>query len=261
MTKEQSLLYKAGVFALVAIGVLALAAIWIMVDQNSRQNSQQLPVEGKAEVSVVPNKATLSVTFEEEGKTQEEATNKLSQKLSNLTATLDKEDVKSEDRKTENLSVNPKYEQCVYNPNMPTPCPSDPKIIGYVANQTMTVKMKIENGDKSKLEKLSGLIPAIGAKYTNGPSLEVDNKEAVNQARAEAIKDAQAKAEITAKALGMRLGKMLYYSENNGAVPMPYYSARAEVAMDMKMVGSAPVPVELGSDKVTVSVNITYELK
>jgi uncharacterized protein YggE len=261
MTKEQSLLYKAGVFALLAIGVLALAAIWIMFSQNNQSNSRQLPVEGKAEVSVVPNKATLSVTFEEEGKTQQEASDKLAQKLTNLSTTLDKEGVKIEDRKTENLSVAPKYEQCIYNPVSPTPCPAEPKIIGYTANQTMTIKMKIENGDKSKLEKLSGLIPAIGAKYTNGPSLEVDNKEAVNQARAEAIADAKAKAEATAKALGLRLGKIMYYSENSGGSPMPYYSARAEMVTDMKLQAAAPVQVELGTDKVSMTVSVTYEVE
>lgn len=259
MTTEQSLLYKSGVFALLAIGVLALAAIWVMVDQNSRQNTQQLPVEGKAEVSVVPNKATISFTFEEEGKTQQEASDKLAQKLANLSTTLDKEEVKKEDRQTENSSISPKYEQCVYTPERP--CPADPKIIGYTASQAMTVKLKIENGDKSKLEKLTGLIPSLGAKYTNGPNLEVDNKEALNQARAEAIADAKVKAEVTAKALGMRLGKILYYSESNGGGnPMPYYAARADVAMEMK-TAAAPVPVELGTDKVSLTVQITYELK
>lgn len=259
MTVEQSLLYKAGVFALIAIGILALAYLWVLIDQNSRQNTQQLPVEGKAEVSVVPNKAILSFTFEEEGKTQQEASNTLAQKLANLSATLDKEEIKKEDRKTENLSVSPKYEQCVYVPERP--CPAEPKIIGYTASQTMTVKLKIENGDKSKLEKLTGLIPALGAKYTNGPNLEVDNKEALNQARQEAIADAKAKAEVTAQALDMRLGKMLYYSESNGGgMPVPMYSARA-VTMEMKAQDAAPVPVELGTDKVSLTVQITYELK
>ena len=257
MTKEQSFLYKAGVFALLAIGVLALAAVWSIVDQSSRQNTQQLPVEGKAEVSVVPNKATLSFTFEEDGKVQQEASDKLAQKLANLSVALDKENIKKEDRKTENLSVSPKYDQCIYSPERP--CSSDPKIIGYTASQTMTVKLKIENGNKAELEKLVSLIPALGAKYTNGPSFEVDSKEALNQARAEAIAEAKAKAEITAKALGMRLGKLLYYTENSGGgTPMPYYAARADVAMEMKT--ASPVPVEVGTEKVSLTVQITYEL-
>jgi uncharacterized protein YggE len=130
MTNEQSILYKAGIFALIAIGLLALAAIWIMVSQNNRQNATTLPVEGRAEVSVVPNKATISTTFEMDGRDQAEASNKLSTKLTEVVAALDKEGIKPEDRKTENLSVNPKYEQCIYDVYRPQPCPSEPKIIG-----------------------------------------------------------------------------------------------------------------------------------
>lgn len=261
MTNEQSILYKAGIFALVAIGLLALAAIWIMISQNNRQNASTLPVEGRAEVSVVPNKATISTTFEMDGKDQAEASNKLSTKLTEIVVALDKEGIKPEDRKTENLSVNPKYEQCIYDAYRSQPCPSEPKIIGYTASQSLTINFKIENGDKTKLEKISGLLPGLGAKYTNGPNLTVDSKDATNQARAEAIADARAKAEVTAKALGKTLGDMMYYSENSGGQPMPYMmSTRAEV-INKTMDAAAPVPVELGTDKISMVVNITYELK
>jgi uncharacterized protein YggE len=111
------------------------------------------------------------------------------------------------------------------------------------------------------LEKVSGLLPGLGAKYTNGPNLIVDSKDATNQARAAAIVDARAKAEVTAKALGKTLGDMMYYSESNGDLPIPYMmSARAEVA-GKAMDAAAPMSVELGTDKVSIVVNITYELK
>jgi uncharacterized protein len=264
MEKEKSLLYKSGIFALVCVGLVALAGVYMIFTSRDDMNKKTLPAQGKGEVKVVANKAKITSNFEFEGKTAEEASKLLASKMEEVKTVLDKEGVKEADRKTISNSNNPKYEQCDYTSSRPNPCFTNPKIIGHTAAQTLEISFDIKDGDKSSVEKVLGIMPSLGAKTSNGPDFVVDNKEAIKEARQIAIKDAREKAEAIASALGMRLGDVMYYSENNGSeYPIPMYSARAEMKMmgAMDMAKPVSVPVELGSDKVTVTVDITYELE
>lgn len=263
--KEMSILQKAGVFALVTIGILALSAVWFMYKSFSQQETRTFTVQGKGEIEVQATKATINADFVGEGTTAEEATTKLSTLSTKAFAELEKAGVKKEDIKTQSVSTNPKYEYCynyAYN-SYPAWCKGSPnqnRIIGYEAMQNFTVSIK---DNKELVEKLLGLFPTLGARSTNGPMWEVDNDAATQQAREEAVKDAKAKAEGIAKSLGMSLGKVQYYNENNsgGGYPIMYNkamsvgSAMAPQALDMS------VPVSQGTDKVIVNVDITYELE
>lgn len=268
-TKEVTLLQKAGVFALGAIGILALSAVWFMYKSTTQQYARVLPVQGKGEVEVQATKATISADFVGESKNTKdggEAVQKLSEISTKVFAELEKAGVKKEDIKTQNVSTNPKYEYC-YNytqGNMPVYCrtnPNEPKIVGFTATQNFTISI---NDNKDLVEKILGLMPSLGARNTNGPNWEVDNKAAVQQAREKAVAEAKEKAEGIAKSLGMSLGDVTSYSENTGGgtpYPVMYMktmSARAEMA---PIAADVSVPVSQGTDKVTVNVDITYELK
>jgi uncharacterized protein YggE len=260
------MLQKAGVFTLVTIGILALSAVWFMYKGFSQTNIKTFAVQGKGEVSVVATKATINSDFVGEAKTSEEAIKILSESSTKVFAALADAGVKKEDIKTASVSTNPKYDYC-YNytkvtmPGYCTTNPNDPKIVGYTASQNFEIKI---NDNKDLVEKLLGLLPTIGARNMNGPNWEVDNKVAVQQAREAAVNEARAKAEGIAKSLGMSLGDVTYYTENQGGggYPIMYaktMSARAEMAPMAAM--DVSVPVSQGTDKVTVNVDITYELR
>ncbi len=263
---QLTLLQKAGVFALMCAGVLALSGVWYMYKSFSDSDRRTFAVQGKGEVDVQATKATINADFVGEGTTASEATTKLSTASTKAFAALEAAGVKKEDIKTQSVSTNPKYEYC-YNysaSSYPTWCkgsPSQSRTVGFEATQNFTVKV---SDNKELVEKLLGLFPDLGARNTNGPMWEVDNDAATQQAREEAVKEARAKAEGIAKSLGMRLGDVQYYSEDNGGYPIMYgkgmggnatMSVAPEAARDMS------VPVSQGTDKVTVTVNITYELR
>ena len=265
MNQETTLLQKAGVFALVCVGLLALSGVWYMYKSFSHQDVKTFAVQGKGEVNVQATKATINADFVGEGTTPEEATKKLTEQSEKAFAELEKVGVKKEDIKTKNVSSNPKYEYCYnYGGNLPTWCknnPSQNRIVGYEATQNFEVKI---SDNKELVEKVLGMFPSLGARNMNGPNWEVDNKVAIQQARELAVKEAREKADGIAKSLGMSLGDVQYYSEDQGGYPVPMLygkgavmSARAEMAPAM----DASVPVSAGTDKVTVNVNITYELR
>jgi uncharacterized protein len=258
---EKSLLYKSGTFALVCIGLLALTYIYYAFSSRNDMNKKTLPSQGKGEVTVTANKAKITSFFEFEAKTADESSKLLAAKMNEVKIALNKEGVDDKDRKTVSTSNNPVYENVICNYIAGKPCPVA-KVIGYTSGQTLEISFDIKEGDKSKAEKVLGLMPSLGAKSSFGPEFVVDNKEAMNQARELAIKDAKEKAEVVARALGMRLGDVMYYNENNApAYPVPMYSAKSEMRNMSAMDTSMPVPVEIGSDKVSVTVDITYELE
>lgn len=205
MNQETTLLQKAGVFALVCVGVLALSGVWYMYKAFSHQDTRTFTVQGKGEEEVTPNKATINADFVGEGKTADEATTKLKEMSEKVFTELEKAGVKEGDIKTQNFSTNPKYEYC-YNftaGNYPVWCkgnPSQNRIVGYEATENFSVTVK---DNKEMVEKLLGLFPSLGARNTNGPSWEVDNKDATQKAREKAVKEAREKAEGIAKSLGI----------------------------------------------------------
>ncbi len=265
MNQELSLLQKAGVFALVCAGLLALSGVWYLYKSFSHQDVKTFAVQGKGEVNVQPTKATINADFIGEGATPDEATKKLTEQTAKAFTELEKAGVQKENIKTQNVSSNPKYEYCYnYGGNLPAWCknnPSQNRVVGYEATQNFEVKI---SDNKDLVEKVLGLFPTLGARNMNGPNWEVDNKVATQQARELAVKEAREKAEGIAKSLGMTLGDVQYYFEDQGGQPYPMMyakgmgmSARTEIAPAM----DSSVPVSAGTDKVVVNVNITYELK
>ena len=141
---------------------------------------------------------------------------------------------------------------------MAYPCPTrDPKIIGYTATQSITVKIRAVD---TASDVRTGLA-SIGVTDISGPTFSIDNQDSLNdQARSKAIIDAKSKAEVLAKELGVKLGKVVSFSENgSNAYPVMYESK----AM-MSSSGSAPVPAPVlpkGENKITSNVSITYEIR
>lgn len=266
MNKEVQLLQRAGVFALACVGVLALTGVYYLYSSVSQGEMRTFNVQGKGEVEARANKATISSDFVAEATQPGDASAKLSELSKTAFAELEKAGVKKEDIKTASVSTNPKYDYC-YNyskTSMPGYCiqnPNEPKIVGYTSSQNFTITIK---DNTSMVEKLLGLLPTLGARNTYGPSWEVDSDEAIAEARKLAVEEAKAKAQSIADSLGMKLGEVQYYSENNGGgypVPMMYNATKAIGGARLEAQDAASIPVSEGLDKVTVNVDITYKLK
>jgi hypothetical protein len=270
MNNNITILQKAGVFALVCAGVLALSAVWFMYKNISDQDVKTFTVQGKGEVEVKATKATIVANFMTETKDPKNAKlaiEEMSALSKKVFSELETAGVKKEDIKTGQFSQNEKYDYCYNYTNqriaLPEYCqknPNEPKIIGYTVTQNFTVTVE---DNKELVEKLLGLLPSLGSKNLQGPNWEVDNKKAIQEARELAVKEAKEKATGIANAIGKSLGDVTYYSENQGGGGNPVFfgkdmlmSARAEVAP-----AYSPVSVSEGTDKVTVNVDITYELE
>jgi uncharacterized protein YggE len=95
-----------------------------------------------------------------------------------------------------------------------------------------------------------------GANSVNEVSFSVADPDSLaSEARAQAIADAQQRAQEMAGALGVTLGKVVSVSESGGYTPTPV-SYRGEGAVEY----AAAVPLPAGSFSVRISVVVVYEL-
>src|SRR4029453_17917229 len=124
------------------------------------------------------------------------------------------------DIQTSSISLNPEYQ---YDQNRP------PRLTGYRATNTVNVKFR----DLKRTGAILDALVAEGSNQINGPNLTIDKPEsALDEARMKAIANGRARADLYARALGMRVARLLSVSESGGYAvppPMPMY-ARVEMA-------------------------------
>ncbi len=270
MQDNINLLYKSGIFTLISLGLLALAAIFFLWRGNVKTETRVFNVQGVGEVLSVPTKGTINATFKQEGKTQKEANDLLATNLQDANKEFDILKIDKKDIKTTSTQLTPKYEYCYNYPDKntwPDYCKSNPsseKIVGYISSQSITFSLE----NKDILEKLVGVLAGLRAKDVYGPNWElnkVDEENAKNEARKIAVAEAKKKAEIIASALGQSLGKVVSYNENFGGGGYPVLYAKAEMLSARNQVADqaagAPIPVSQGENKVTVNVDVQYELR
>lgn len=217
------------------------------------QGNTLLSVSAEGKTSRRPDMATFSAGVASTGKTAGEAMAANAADMNRVVAALKKAGIADKDIQTSNLSLNP-----IYADNSRTPPDAYgqqlPRIIGYSANNNVTVKQR----NVAEFGKVIDTLVAAGANQVNGPSFEVDDSDAAtDEARIEAMKKARARAELYARAAGLRVVRIVSISEGGGYTPpMPVMYARAAAA-DM---GGGPTPVQAGQVELSAGVNVLFEL-
>jgi uncharacterized protein YggE len=130
------------------------------------------------------------------------------------------------------------------------------KIVGYEVSQSVEVTVR-------DLDKVSTLLAGLGklnVQNVYGPDFTLDDPMAPqNEARANAINDAKAQAQVLADQLGVHLVRIVSFSENGGGYPYPMYAKGA--AMDVAESVPVPPQVPTGENEYSSSVSITYEIR
>jgi hypothetical protein len=268
----------AGAIALLAGGWAATRYVDVFSSSIEPGTFRSFSVSGEGKVVVVPDVAQVwfsAVT--EGGKDLAALQTKNTEKVNKAIEFVKAQGVKAEDIKTESYSIDPRYQS--YNCDVrplplmypmdvggaetsvaypePTPCPPA-DIVGYTIRQSVSVKVR----DFKKIgDILSGVVNA-GANSVNGPSFVVDDPtKPRNDAREEAIRKAQESAKEIAEAAGFRLGRLLGIDDSGYPV---YYDKTMAFgrggAMESSVAAPAPA-IEPGSQDVTVSVTLRYEIR
>lgn len=169
--------------------------------------------------------------------------------------------VETGDIETLGYQISPRYQAYACNAKlysaeaMVTACPPA-SIVGYTVTQSVEVKVR-------DFEKIGSLLTGVvrnGANSVSNLSFRIDDlTEVQNQARAEAIRKAKAKAVSMAKAGGFRLGRLLSFNEDTPYYPV-YYGKDMAMGMGGAEISAAP-RIEAGSQEVSVRVTLRYQIK
>ncbi|OGD25560.1 hypothetical protein A2819_01355 [Candidatus Azambacteria bacterium RIFCSPHIGHO2_01_FULL_40_24] len=237
------------VFVLLALFLVFAGFNQFVNAWNSYRNAgatniyQTVSFTGEGKVKAAPDTARADLGLLTEGKDSITVQNENSEKMNAVIKFLkDKEKIADADIKTNNYSLSPKYDYVK----------GKSVLSGYILNQTITVTVR----DLKKVgEVLDGAVSS-GANRIDSVSLFLDKPEELkNKAREEAVKQAKEKAIMTSKIAGLRLGRLVNFSEGFSGEPPVFFEAMAKG-------GAAPAPqIEPGTQEIKVNVTLTYLLK
>ncbi len=249
--------WMAGTIALlsVAFGAFAFGLESLSAVKHPNGQVASITVSGEGEVTAKPDIATVSFTVRESAKTVPEAQKAAEAKIASALKELAVLKVDEKDIKTTSYTVNPKYEtQQIYCVSYPCPV-GKTTITGYEVVQSVVVKVrKIDQAGE-----VVGLIGKVNITEISGPDFTVDDMDkAEADAKELAIKEAKEKAEMTADSLGVSLGAIISFGEDQGGY---YPVAYARDSMSMGVMKNESVTLPQGESVIKSRVTITYSLK
>jgi uncharacterized protein YggE len=206
----------------------------------------RLDVSATGEVSRVPDVAIISAGVQTRSATATGAIGDNASRMEKVRAALKAAGIADRDIQTSNISLNPEYR---YQDNVP------PQLTGYTASNQVNVRFR----DIRNSGRILDALVAQGANQINGPSLTIDKPEAaLDEARASAIAVGRARADLYARALGMRVVRLLSISEGGGNSNPPIMMMRVERGA---ATGAADSKIDPGEQQLQVSVSMSFELR
>ena len=232
-------------------------------------NSALLSLSAEGSSRRTPDIALFNAGVVTQAATASEALADNSRKMDRVIAALKRAGIAERDIQTQAISLQPRYS----NPELEAqvraretrqpyvPPTEAPKIIGYEARNSVQVRVR-------KLGEMGKIIDTLigeGANQVDGPNFTLDEpREALDEARREAVAVGRQRAELYAQATGMRVARLLSVSEGGG-----HYPVQQVIAVTGSRVGYGgapppppppPAPVSPGELNLGVSVSMQFEL-
>ncbi|HEV7287576.1 SIMPL domain-containing protein [Sphingomonas sp.] len=203
-----------------------------------------LDVVAEGRVNRVPDIAVIRAGVVSQAATAAEALSANARQMASVLTALKGAGIADRDIQTATISLSPQYR---YAENQP------PVITGYQASNSVSVKFR----EIARSGTILDTLVKQGANQIDGPSLTIDAVDsAMDEARVDAVKRARERAALYARALGMRVDRILMVSEgSDGGTPgpVPQMMVRAE-AKDSTQI--AP-----GEQQVSANVRVRFLLK
>ncbi|HEX4080463.1 MAG TPA: SIMPL domain-containing protein [Rhizomicrobium sp.] len=233
--------------ALGGLGVAALASPSLAQGAGAAAApfERTLTVSGEGEVKAVPDEAHLSAGVVTQARRAADALAANTRAMNAVFAALKRLGIPEKSIQTADFSVTPQSAGDRGGN-------AGQKISGYEVSNEVWVAVD----DLARLGPALDALVASGANTLGDIDFTLrDPKPLLAEARADAMKDAIARAGTYAAAGGFRLGQILAVSEVGAEMPRPMAAA------PMMRMAAAPVPVAAGENSVGVTVTVTFEIR
>ena len=239
---------KSIIFAAIALLALVISACGpTTINQEAPAAVRTLSVTGSGQAVLSPDIAYIYVGVHTEKPSASEAVTENNDQTQKMIQALRDFGIDAKDIRTTNFSIWPMDK---YDPS--TGLPSGQKT--YAVDNTVYVTVR----DLDKLGDLLDTVVSAGANTVNSVQFDVaDKTEALKQARADAVKDAEEQAKSLASAAGMTLGEI----QTIGFFDNPIYPVFDGKGGGGNAAVEAAVPIQPGQLTFNVTVNIAYAIK
>lgn len=203
-----------------------------------------LSISAEGEVKRAPDIARLSTGVVTRAADAQAAMAANAEQMQRVIAAIKQAGIAENDIQTSGVNLFPQYR---HSENQP------PEITGYEAHNTVEITVR----EIGKLGDLLDVLVAAGANQINGPTFDVEDKQAAfDEARRIALENARERARMYGQTLGMQVQRIVSISEGHGFAPprpMPMMAmARMEKAAD--------TPIEPGQSTLSVTLDVVFEL-
>lgn len=210
-------------------------------------DSQLLSVSATAKVESVQDTAIVTVGVVSEGLTAQVVKDQSSNKMNQVISFIKQAGIDDRDIKTSQFNVSPKYN---YSNQQQT-------VVGYQANQTITVKARGINKSSQQLQTIVDGAVKNGANQIQSIDFAFEDSDGlVQNAQKGAIDKAKANALQITKDAGLKLGRVVNVITSDSGNPEPMLMRN--VALAAKSNSSQ---IELGSQEVSATVTVVFKIR
>lgn len=203
----------------------------------------RLDIVAIGEVTRVPDIVRIDAGVVTQATSAVEAIRQNAARMERVRAALARAGVAPRDIQTSNISLQPDY---LHAENQP------PRLTGYRASNQVSVRFR----DIAHSGRILDALVAEGANQINGPNLGIDRPEAaLDEARVAALANARARAELYARAMNLRVRRVLLVSESGATVPV------RETMLMQASRAEADTRIEPGEQTLSVSLTVSFELE
>jgi hypothetical protein len=203
-----------------------------------------LEVTAEGRTTRVPDVATIRAGVVTQAPTAAAALADNAGRMARVLAALTRAGIERRDVQTATVSLSPQYR---YTDGQP------PAITGYQASNTLAIRFRV-------IERAGAILDALvaqGANQIDGPALSLAQPDAaLDEARTDAVARARARADLYARAAGLRVDRIVRIAEEGqsaGDNPPP-------VVM-MRTMAAAKTAVAAGERDVTVTLAVRFLLR
>jgi uncharacterized protein YggE len=227
--------------------LLPIAAILISAPAiaESSPAPTRLDLSAEASVARAPDIALISAGVISDAPTAAQAIAENARRMSAARAALKAAGIADRDLQTTSLALSPLYRYAEGKA---------PEVTGYQASTMLYLRFR----DIERAGKVIDVLVARGINQIQGPTFTFDDPAPLlDEARVKALAAARARAELYARAAGLKVRRIVSISEAGSFAPPPQPAPmlRAAAADRMAETGLAP-----GEQKLTASVAVSFEL-
>lgn len=233
---------------LVILGMFSISALRRYTDSLSSNRTISISAEGKTVVA--PDLAKFNFSVVTEGKDTVKISEENTSKMNKAIDYVKSQGIEAKDIQTSGYSLSPKYEY------------DEDRRMSFISGYALTQTVYVQIRDFSKVSTILGALPGLGINNISSLSFTIENQDAsLKVARDQAFEKALAKAKEMAKQNGVRIKRVVTFSDYQNNYPI--YAKSMSYGMGGGVAAEMAVPapsIEPGSQEVTVNVSVTYEI-